>query len=116
METKYLLYFIFGGVITSGVTYLANHSRSLLAAFIGTLPVITASTFVLIYLNAGQNAVLSYARGLLAMIFPWMAFVLSVVFLAPRMHFVAALIFGLCLQIALALFIITVSGKIFPGL
>lgn len=115
MEIKYLLYFIFGGIITSGVTYLANHSRGLLAAFVGTLPIITTSTFVLIYLNAGQDAVLSYARGLMVMIFPWMAFVLSVIFLAPNIHFILSVIIGLCLQMALAFFIFTVSGKIFPG-
>ncbi|HXX56687.1 MAG TPA: hypothetical protein VEI96_01650 [Thermodesulfovibrionales bacterium] len=115
LESRYLLYFLFGGIITSGVTYLANHSRGLLAAFVGTLPIITTSTFILIYLNAGQSMVLSYARGLMIMIFPWMAFVLSVIFLAPKIHFVWSLIIGLCLQMAIAFFIFAVSGKIFPG-
>ena len=103
---KYVFYFFVGGLITSAVTYLANNSRSLLAAFIGTLPVITLSTFMLIYFNAGQAAVSAYAKGLMIMILPWMVFILSVIFLAPRTNFVLSLIIGLCLQVLIALFIL----------
>src|SRR5512135_3276724 len=83
MELKYFLYFLFGGIITSAVTYLANNSKGLLAAFVGTLPIITISTFLLIYFNAGQTAVLAYAKGLIIMIIPWMIFILTVIFLSP---------------------------------
>ncbi len=34
MGLKYFLYFLFGGIITSAVTYLANNARGLFAAFI----------------------------------------------------------------------------------
>lgn len=114
MWTKYLLYFLFGGIITSGVTYLANESKGLLAAFVGTLPLITISTFVLIYFNSGQDAVLGFAKGLIIMIFPWMVFILSVIFLIPRINFIYALVAGLCLQLVTAFLIITASGKYFP--
>jgi len=116
MEFKYFLYFLFGGIITSGVTYLANHSKGLLAAFVGTLPIITISTFLLIYFNAGQDAVLSYAKGLIIMIFPWMIFILSVVFFTPRINFIYSLIIGLFLQIITAFIILTAFGKIFQRL
>jgi hypothetical protein len=106
VELKYLLYFLLGGIITSAVTYFANHARGLFAAFIGTLPVITISTFLLIYFNAGQAAVISYARGLIIMIIPWVVFILSVVFLSPRIHFVPALVVGLLLQIVIAFLIL----------
>ena len=110
MALKYFLYFLFGGIITSAVTYFANTSRGLFAAFIGTLPAITISTFLLIYFNAGQAAVLSYARGLVIMIIPWMVFILSVIFLAPRVNFVVSLILGLLLQVVIALLILNGSG------
>ncbi len=116
MGIKYFLYFLFGGIITSGVTYLANQSKGLLAAFVGTLPIITISTFLLIYFNAGQDAVLSYAKGLIIMIFPWMIFILSVVFLAPRINFIYSLIIGLFLQIISAFVILTAFNKIFRNL
>lgn len=112
MELKYLLYFLVGGVVTSAVTYLANGSRGLLAAFVGTLPVITVSTFLLIYFNSGQGAVLSYAKGLIIMIFPWMVFILSVIFLTPKINLFYSLLIGICLQVLIALLIINKFGKI----
>ncbi len=112
MGFKYFLYFLFGGVITSAVTYFANTSRGLFAAFIGTLPVITISTFLLIYFNAGQAAVLAYAKGLIIMIVPWMVFILSVIFLAPKTHFIFSLIVGLLLQVVIALLILNGFGSL----
>ncbi len=109
---KYLLYFFVGGIITSTVTYFANNSRSLLAAFIGTLPVLTLSTFVLIYHNAGQAAVIAYAKGLVIMIVPWMVFILSVILLAPRLNFTFSVLTGLCLQIILAFIILAKFGNL----
>ena len=106
MEIKYVFYFFAGGLITSVVTYFANNSKSLLAAFIGTLPVITLSTFLLIYFNAGQAAVSAYAKGLMIMILPWMIFILSVILLAPRTNFFLAVVIGLCLQVLIAIFIL----------
>lgn len=106
MELKYFLYFLFGGIITSAVTYLANNARGLLAAFIGTLPIITISTFLLIYFNTGQDAVLAYAKGLIIMILPWLIFILSVIFFTPRINFLSSLIIGLCLQVVIALIIL----------
>ncbi|KAF0144250.1 MAG: hypothetical protein FD156_1935 [Nitrospirae bacterium] len=110
MRIQYFLYFLFGGIITSGVTYLAHQSKGLLAAFVGTLPLITISTFVLIHFHSGQGAVLAYAKGLIVMIFPWMVFILSVIFLMPRIAFIYALLAGFCLQLAAAFLIFALSG------
>lgn len=109
MRIQYFLYFLFGGIITSGVTYLAHQSKGLLAAFVGTLPLITISTFVLIYFHSGQVAVLAYAKGLIIMIFPWMVFILSVIFLMPRIPFIYALFAGFCLQVGAAFLIFVVT-------
>lgn len=103
---KYFFYFLVGGIITSAVTYLANHAKGMIAAFIGTLPIITISTFLLIYFNSGQGSVLAYAKGLIIMIVPWIIFILTVIFLTPRMHFISSLIIGICLQIIIALLIL----------
>jgi hypothetical protein len=114
MGWQYVLYFLFGGLLVSGVTYLANQSRSLLAAFIATLPVMTTSTFILIYFTTGQEAVLSYAKGLVVMVFPWLVFILAVIVLSPRIGFIVSLVAGLCLQIVAALVIFALSGRFFP--
>ncbi|MGD1076159.1 MAG: DUF3147 domain-containing protein [Thermodesulfovibrionales bacterium] len=109
---KYFLYFLIGGILTSVVTYLANHSKGLFAAFVGTLPLITISTFLLIYLNSGPNAVVSYAKGLMIMIIPWIIFILSVIFFTPRINFIYSLLIGICLQISIALLILIEWGKV----
>ena len=114
MRMQYFLYFLFGWLITSGVVYLANQSKGLLAAFVGTLPLITISTFVLIYLQSGPNAVSAYAKGLIVMIFPWMLFILSVIFLIPRIPFTYALFAGLCLQLISAFLVLAATGKYLP--
>ncbi|HXX53415.1 MAG TPA: hypothetical protein VEI28_02465 [Thermodesulfovibrionales bacterium] len=113
MGMKYFLYFFFGGLITSAVTYLANNSKGLLAAFVGTLPIITISTFLLIYFNAGQTAVLAYAKGLIIMIVPWMIFILTVIVLSPRLNFISALSIGIIIQIGLALLILNIERTCF---
>jgi hypothetical protein len=112
MGLKYVIYFFFGGIITSAVTYFASNSKGLLAAFVGTLPIITLSTFLLIYFSAGQSAVLSYARGLMIMIVPWIIFMLSVILLAPRTNFFVSIIVGLCLQIVIAFIILAKFGNV----
>lgn len=113
MEFKYFLYFLFGGITTSAVTYLANNSKGLLAAFIGTLPIVTASTFLLIYFNTGQDAVLTYAKGLSIMILPWLIFIASVILFAPKINFILSLILGLCLQVAISLIILKLDKTLF---
>ena len=113
MEFKYFLYFLFGGTITSAVIYLTNNSKGLFAAFIGTLPVITVSTFLLIYFNTGQDAVLNYAKGLMIMVLPWMIFIVSVILFAPKINFFFSLIVGICLQIAVSLIILRFDKNIF---
>ncbi|HYA27136.1 MAG TPA: hypothetical protein VEE82_03980 [Thermodesulfovibrionales bacterium] len=110
MGLKYFIYFLLGGTITSTVTYFANNSRGLFAAFIGTLPAITISTFLIIYFNAGEAAVIAYAKGLAIMILPWLIFIVSVVFLAPRMNFIFSLLVSLVLQVVIAFFILTKLG------
>jgi hypothetical protein len=110
VELKYFLYFLIGGFLTSAVTYLANHSKSLVAAFVATLPLITTSTLLLIYVNGGTNAALAYTKGLIIMIIPWMFFMLSIVFLTPRIHFIYSLITGVCLQIIIAFWILLKWG------
>lgn len=107
MGARYFLYFLLGGSITSVVAYLANNSKGFLAAFINTLPITSLSTFVIIYVSTGQDAVLSYARGLVIMLLPWILYVLSVIILTPRISFPYSLLVGLFLFILMSLLLIT---------
>jgi uncharacterized membrane protein (GlpM family) len=97
---KYLFYFLIGGTVVSVVTYYASHSRTLVAAFIANLPAMTLITFLMIYREAGEAAVVPYAKGLIIMLVPWLLYIFSVVFMTPRIGVVASLLAGLTFYVA----------------
>ena len=84
---KYVLYFLLGGTIVSVSTYLGSQGKSFLAAFVSTFPAITGATFVLIYLNGGNDAIISYAKNLLWFVPPWVVYVVSMIAGVPRFGF-----------------------------
>lgn len=94
---KYTLYFLLGGTIVSLSTYLGSQGKSFLAAFASTFPAITGATFVLIYVNGGNDAIVSYAKNLLWFVPPWMVYVLSMIAGVPRFGFWPAMIGSLTL-------------------
>ena len=89
---KYSIYFLLGGTIVSLSTYLGSQGRSFLAAFASTFPAITGATFVLIYLNGGNDAIVSYAKNLLWFVPPWILYVVSMIIVVPRFGFWPAMI------------------------
>ncbi|MDA8162874.1 MAG: hypothetical protein M0022_08260 [Desulfobacteraceae bacterium] len=107
---KYLFYFIFGGALVSLVTWLASHSRGLLAAFFANMPTVTAITFITIYLESGPGGVVPYARALVLMLPPWLCYIVSVIFLTPRLGFAASLALGVFLYFAAAFALLAVIG------
>ena len=72
---KYALYFVIGGTVVSLTTYLGSLGKSWLAAFVTTFPALTGLTFILMYLNAGVEPTVPYARNLLYFVVPWLAYV-----------------------------------------
>lgn len=84
------------------VTYFASHSKGLVAAFFANLPIVTLITFITIYAESGQRAVVSYAQGLIVLLFPWLAYIFSVIFLSQRMGFFPSLVVGVSLYLGLA--------------
>src|SRR5208283_1806583 len=105
MELKYILYFLIGGMVISVVTYFAGHGRPLIAAFLANMPVITLVTFLTIYHEAGQKAIVPYAKGLVMMIFPWLAYILAIIVLTPRLGFLFSLTTGFTIYVIFALII-----------
>jgi hypothetical protein len=106
MELKYVLFFLIGGTVITSVTFLASHSRSVLAAFFANLPVMTLLTFLMIYYETGQNAVVPYAKGLVIMLFPWLTYIFSVILLTPRVGFFPSLAAGFSLYLAVSFVIL----------
>jgi len=99
---KYALYFIIGGTVVSLTTYLGSLGRSWLAAFVTTFPALTGITFILIYLNAGVEPTVPYARHLLYFVVPWLAYVGFYMLTIDRFGFWLALTGAIALFIAVA--------------
>ena len=96
---KYALYFIIGGTVVSLTTYFGSLGRSWLAAFVTTFPALTGLTFILMYLNAGVEPTIPYAKHLFYFVIPWLAYVGFYVWTIERLGF------WLALTGAIALFI-----------
>ena len=94
---KYALYFLMGGTIVSVSTYLGSQGKSFLAAFASTIPAITGATFVLIYLNGGNDAIVSYAKNLLWFVPPWIVYVTTMIVGIPRFGFWPSMVGSLVL-------------------
>jgi hypothetical protein len=77
-QWRLIIYFIIGGSVTALTTYFASVGKGTLSAFIVTLPLLTALTFILIDAEGGKDVVLNYARGLLIFTPPWISYVLVV--------------------------------------
>ncbi len=97
---KYALYFLLGGTIVSISVYLGSQGKSFLAAFASTFPAITGATFVLMYLNGGSDAIVSYAKNLLWFVPPWIVYVLSMIAGVPRFGFWPAMVGSLALYMS----------------
>ena len=74
--------------------------RSFLAAFASTFPAITGATFVLIYLNGGNDAIVSYAKNLLWFVPPWIVYVTAMIVGVPRFGFWPAMVGSLALYMS----------------
>ncbi len=94
---KYGLYFLLGGFIVSASTYVGAQGRGFLAAFTSTFPAITGVTFILIYLNGGQDATMTYAKHLLWFVPPWLAYVSFMILTLNRLGFWPAMVGSLML-------------------
>lgn len=103
--TKYVVYFFLGGALVSISTYLGSHGKGFFAALASTLPVISGMTFILIFLNAGTGPTVSFAKNLIWLSPPWLAYVFTMMFGVPRFGF--AVSFGMAMTVYLVLVSIT---------
>lgn len=103
MSLRFILYFFLGGSIVSLVAYLSGTGRGLLAAFIATLPSTTILTFLLTYVEGGQQGLISYARGMMLFTPAWLAYVAVLLLTVKRLGIGWALALGLAAFLVLAL-------------
>lgn len=97
---KYGLYFLIGGLVVTLSTYLGAKGEGFLAALASTFPAITGVTFILIYVNGGNEATLTYAKNLLWFVPPWLAYVGFIILGLNRLGFWPAMFGSLTLYMA----------------
>jgi hypothetical protein len=100
------LYFVIGGLTVAVTTYLGSRGQGLLAAFAGVFPGVTVITICAIYFQSGSASVISYARGMLILLPPWILYVLGIIFLLPRLGMALTLLSGVGAYVIFALLII----------
>ena len=112
MDLKTLaLYFVIGGLTVAITVYFGSRGQGLLAAFTGAFPGVTVITFCAIYFQSGTASVVSYARGMLILLPPWILYVLGVMFLLPRIGLAATLVSSVVLYVIFALLIIKFMAR-----
>jgi len=94
-----LLYFIIGGIVVSTTVFIGSEGKGLLAAFIALFPSVTFTTFLIIYLESGLNATLSYAKGLALLTPAWILYLLVFIFFLPKIEFYKAMALGISLYV-----------------
>ncbi len=99
---KYALYFVIGGTVVSLTTYLGSLGKSWLAAFVTTFPALTGLTFILMYLNAGVEPTVPYARILLYFVVPWVVYVGFYIATIDRLGFWFALMGAILLFVGVS--------------
>jgi uncharacterized membrane protein (GlpM family) len=110
-DLRLAIYFLLGGAVTVLTAYFASQGRGMLSAFITTLPLQTAFSFLLIYAEGGSKTVEEYAKSLLIFTPPWLCYVTIVLLGVNRIGIVKSLILGVLLFVVLSILL----EKMLPG-
>ncbi|MDP2917105.1 MAG: DUF3147 domain-containing protein [Dehalococcoidia bacterium] len=113
MDIKLLvLYFVIGGAAVAATTWFGSQGKGLLAAFVGVFPSVTVITIISIYFSSGTSTTLSYLKGMLILMPPWLLYIACVIFLLPRIGLGWSLTAGIAIYMVTALIVIkfTPSG------
>ena len=97
------LYFLLGGTIVTLATYFGSQAKGLLAAFVVFFPSITLLTLCTIYFSGGAESATSYAKSLIIIIPAWLVYIVTVMYLIPRLGLLLSLVIGVALYGAGAL-------------
>lgn len=101
-----LIYFFMGGAIISAVTYFGSQGKSQVAAFIAFLPSTSLVTLCTIYFSSGAQMAVSFGKGMLILLPPWVFYLLSVILLLPRIGLAATIAVSVSIYLILAFIVI----------
>lgn len=100
---KYLLYFLVGGSIITSAALLAELGHPFLGGILMVLPNLSLVGFYFVNKVAGSSAVLVTVKSsLLGTIFVWPVYMISILFLIPKLGVNKSLVIGLIISLFLA--------------
>lgn len=106
---QYLLYFLVGGTVVTAITVLAERGHPLLAGVVTLFPSITVVSFYFIGKSAGNEAVAATARSCLIALSVWIPYIVTVIWLSPRIGTNRALLMGVLIFILLAFLLVSAN-------
>lgn len=110
-DLRLVIYFLLGGAVTALTAYFASQGRGMLSAFVTTLPLQTAFSFLLIYAEGGSKTVEEFAKSLMIFTPPWLCYVLIVLLGVNRIGIAKSLTLGVLLFVILSV----IMQKMLPG-
>jgi uncharacterized membrane protein (GlpM family) len=106
---QYLLYFLVGGAVVTAISVLAERGHPLLAGVVTLFPSITLVSFYFIGKSTGNEAVAVTAKSCFISLSIWIPYILTIVWLSPRIGTNKALFIGVLIFIILAFALVYVN-------
>lgn len=98
-----LIYFITGGLFTTLIVVLEEHGFRLLSGLMALIPVFTLVSYIFIGQSQGGSAVSQHAKFVLwGTVISWIPYMITVIYLAPKIGPTKAIIAGMAVFFILA--------------
>ena len=102
--TKYLLYFIAGGVITTAIVALEESGMPLLSRLAALFPVFTWLAYLFIGQSGTAQQVADHAKFvLIGTIISWIPYMLSIIYFSPKLGVYKSIALSIAIFIIIAL-------------
>ncbi len=105
-----ILTFLIGGASVSAAAYFGSQSKSIIAALISQLPLISAVTLLSIYLSAGIQPSESYARSILLLAPALVVYFVALFLLLPHIGIIWSLVVGFTVFLSVSF----ITAKLVP--
>lgn len=111
--TKYLLYFLTGGIVTTAIIALEESGMPLLSRLAALFPVFTWIAYFFIGQFGTAQQVSDHARFvLIGTIISWIPYMASIIYLAPKIGVHKAIIVSIIIFISIALIFLHFYTKV----
>lgn len=102
--TKYLLYFVTGGAITTAIVSLEESGMPLFSRLAALFPVFTRLSYIFLGQTESPQQIASHAKFVLtSTLVSWVPYMLSIIYISPRIGIYKAILVSVVLFTVIAL-------------